>query len=51
MQVVSNCPCIPSIPKDHFNDDVLHFNTQVSTQWDGLRHYPYQNYPSQGEFR
>lgn len=21
------------------NDDVLHFNTQCSTQWDGLRHY------------
>ncbi|KIW08442.1 uncharacterized protein PV09_01345 [Verruconis gallopava] len=24
------------------NDDVLHFNTQCSTQWDGLRHYGYQ---------
>lgn len=21
------------------NDDVLEFNTQVSSQWDGLRHY------------
>ncbi|KAI1466298.1 uncharacterized protein F4812DRAFT_460571 [Daldinia caldariorum] len=24
------------------NDDVWTFNTQVSTQWDGLRHYAYQ---------
>lgn len=24
------------------NDDVWSFNTQVSTQWDGLRHYGYQ---------
>ncbi|RAK95925.1 uncharacterized protein BO80DRAFT_418002 [Aspergillus ibericus CBS 121593] len=24
------------------NDDVLQFNTQTSTQWDGLRHYGYQ---------
>lgn len=23
------------------NDDVLHFNTQSSTQWDGFRHYGY----------
>ena len=21
------------------NDDILHFNTQCSTQWDGFRHY------------
>ncbi|KAI4116332.1 MAG: hypothetical protein LQ345_003229 [Seirophora villosa] len=25
------------------NDDVLEFNTQVSSQWDGLRHYGYLN--------
>ena len=28
------------------NDDVLHFNTQCSTQWDGLRHYGlYPDFP------
>ncbi|KAI2996134.1 hypothetical protein CBS147346_9504 [Aspergillus niger] len=25
------------------NDDSLAFNTQISSQWDGLRHYGYQN--------
>lgn len=25
------------------NDDILTFNTQSSTQWDGLRHYGYQD--------
>jgi len=24
------------------NDDVLHFNTQCGSQWDGFRHYAYQ---------
>ncbi|KAI7972897.1 hypothetical protein EIK77_000784 [Talaromyces pinophilus] len=24
------------------NDDILHFNTQGSTQWDGFRHYAHQ---------
>ncbi|KAJ5664682.1 hypothetical protein N7462_011495, partial [Penicillium macrosclerotiorum] len=24
------------------NDDTLHFNTQISSQWDGFRHYGYQ---------
>jgi hypothetical protein len=24
------------------NDDILHFNTQTSSQWDGFRHYGYQ---------
>lgn len=24
------------------NDDIWTFNTQVSSQWDGLRHYAYQ---------
>jgi len=24
------------------NDDTLKFNTQISSQWDGLRHYGYQ---------
>lgn len=28
-------------PKTAF-DDIWHFNTQSSTQWDGLRHYGYQ---------
>ena len=26
----------------YVNDDILHFNTQCSTQWDGFRHYGYQ---------
>ena len=30
------------IEKGHANDDEIHFNTQASSQWDGLRHYPYQ---------
>lgn len=25
------------------NDDILHFNTQGSTQWDGFRHYGMNN--------
>ncbi|OCL06300.1 hypothetical protein AOQ84DRAFT_411421 [Glonium stellatum] len=28
--------------KRSVNDDVLHFNTQCSSQWDGFRHYGYQ---------
>jgi len=32
-------------------DDILHFNTQASSQWDGLRHFPYQNWPEQGDKR
>lgn len=32
----------PSQPFRHVNDDVLHFNTQCSSQWDGFRHYGYQ---------
>lgn len=36
-------PCHHSIiAKGYANDDELHLNTQSSTQWDGLRHYPYQ---------
>ncbi|PSN65630.1 hypothetical protein BS50DRAFT_601950 [Corynespora cassiicola Philippines] len=31
------------IAKGHANDDELHINTQGSSHWDGLRHYPYQN--------
>jgi hypothetical protein len=27
------------------NDDILHFNTQSSTQWDGFRHFSYQDWP------
>ncbi|GAA5862500.1 hypothetical protein JCM8547_002085 [Rhodosporidiobolus lusitaniae] len=30
------------ICKGHANDDSLTFNTQASSHWDGLRHYPYQ---------
>lgn len=48
-----NSPLIPMNPrrapchhniiaKGYANDDELHLNTQSSTQWDGLRHYPYQ---------
>jgi hypothetical protein len=28
---------------NYINDDVLHFNTQGSTQWDGFRHYGMTN--------
>ncbi|OCF36999.1 hypothetical protein I316_01597 [Kwoniella heveanensis BCC8398] len=34
----------------HSNDDVVRFNTQSSTQWDGFRHYPYQDWPGKGEY-
>ncbi|WRT66103.1 uncharacterized protein IL334_003056 [Kwoniella shivajii] len=34
----------------HSNDDTLTFNTQSSSQWDGFRHYPYQNWPEEGKF-
>ncbi|WOO85087.1 uncharacterized protein LOC62_06G008586 [Vanrija pseudolonga] len=37
------------IPKGYANDDHLSFNTQCSTQWDGFRHYPYQDYPEKGQ--
>jgi hypothetical protein len=30
------------ITKGYANDDELNFNTQGSSHWDGLRHYPYQ---------
>ncbi|KAH7020264.1 hypothetical protein EDB80DRAFT_702715 [Ilyonectria destructans] len=37
-------PCNHSIlNKGYANDDELDFNTQSSSHWDGLRHYPYQN--------
>jgi kynurenine formamidase len=36
-------PCSHHIlEKGHANDDELHINTQGSSHWDGLRHYPYQ---------
>ncbi|WVQ77243.1 hypothetical protein IAR50_006926 [Cryptococcus sp. DSM 104548] len=35
----------------HSNDDELALNTQTSTQWDGLRHYPYQDWPKKGQHR
>ncbi|RSL82098.1 hypothetical protein CEP52_017050 [Fusarium oligoseptatum] len=31
------------IAKGHANDDELDINTQGSSHWDGLRHYPYQS--------
>ncbi|KAL1411744.1 hypothetical protein Q8F55_002710 [Vanrija albida] len=37
------------IAKGHANDDQLSFNTQCSTQWDGFKHYPYQNYHGPGQ--
>ncbi|KAL8404689.1 hypothetical protein RB594_009524 [Gaeumannomyces avenae] len=30
-------------PKGYANDDELDMNTQGSSHWDGLRHYPYQD--------
>ncbi|KAJ5820370.1 hypothetical protein N7474_005961 [Penicillium riverlandense] len=34
--------CLHSIiAKGHANDDEVDFNTQSSSHWDGLRHYPY----------
>ncbi|KAK2843905.1 hypothetical protein FQN49_005957 [Arthroderma sp. PD_2] len=35
-QIINKCPRV-------VNDDVWTFNTQSSTQWDGLRHFAYQN--------
>ncbi len=29
--------------KSHANDDEIYVNTQSSSYWDGLRHYPYQD--------
>lgn len=34
---------IHSLPPLIANDDVWAFNSQVSSQWDGLRHFAYQN--------
>ncbi|KAJ6023636.1 uncharacterized protein N7446_014001 [Penicillium canescens] len=35
-------PCAHTlIAKGHANDDELDFNTQSSSHWDGLRHFPY----------
>ncbi|KAB8205144.1 putative cyclase-domain-containing protein [Aspergillus parasiticus] len=35
-------PCAHNlIAKGHANDDELDFNTQSSSHWDGLRHFPY----------
>ncbi|OCF35856.1 hypothetical protein I317_05078 [Kwoniella heveanensis CBS 569] len=31
-------------------DDVVTFNTQTSTQWDGFRHFPYKHYPKQDQY-
>lgn len=35
--------CHRIIGKTYANDDELDINTQGSSHWDGLRHYPYQN--------
>ena len=32
------------IPQDAYTDDMISLNTQVSTQYDGLRHYPYSDF-------
>lgn len=48
-----DCPVVPMNPrrtpcshniiaKGYANDDEIHLNTQSSSHWDGLRHYPYQ---------
>lgn len=39
-----------SINRGHCNDDEVTLNTQTTSQWDGFRHYPYQNYPEQGKY-
>ncbi|GMK53558.1 hypothetical protein CspeluHIS016_0101440 [Cutaneotrichosporon spelunceum] len=36
--------------RGHCLDDRVSFNTQCSTQWDGFNHYPYRNYPTEGEY-
>ncbi|KAL3485454.1 hypothetical protein BJX62DRAFT_242952 [Aspergillus germanicus] len=37
-------PCVHTfIAKGHANDDELDFNTQSSSHWDGLRHFPYKD--------
>ncbi|EIW72047.1 hypothetical protein M231_07642 [Tremella mesenterica] len=36
--------------RNNCNDDFVNLNTQTSTQWDGFRHYPYQNYPEKGQY-
>ncbi|BEJ13946.1 hypothetical protein CspHIS471_0311200 [Cutaneotrichosporon sp. HIS471] len=36
--------------RGHCLDDRVSFNTQCSTQWDGFNHFPYKNYPKEGEY-
>ncbi|KUJ22187.1 uncharacterized protein LY89DRAFT_768518 [Mollisia scopiformis] len=49
-----DCPIVPMNPrrapceheilaKGYANDDKIELNTQSSSHWDGLRHYPYQD--------
>ncbi|TXT11188.1 hypothetical protein VHUM_01939 [Vanrija humicola] len=40
-----------SIDNGNWYDDKVTFNTQGSTQWDGFRHAPYQDYPTKGTTR
>lgn len=35
-------------PGDLYTDDVITLNTQMSTQYDGLRHYPYSDANNNG---
>lgn len=39
------------IQKGHANDDEIVMNTQSSSQWDGLRHFPYQDAGRYGDHR
>lgn len=44
-------PCVHSInAKGVANDDRLDFDTQGSSHWDGLRHYPFQSRPHEGRY-
>lgn len=45
-------PCIHRInAKGRSNDDSLHIDTQGSSHFDGLRHFPYQDFPEKGNVR
>lgn len=45
----SDCAYL-SVFRGHCLDDRVSFNTQCSTQWDGFNHFPYKNYPKEGEY-
>ncbi|KIK58412.1 hypothetical protein GYMLUDRAFT_45305 [Collybiopsis luxurians FD-317 M1] len=56
---IPNPPLVPTrpaivhafIPFEGYQDDVLTLNTQVSTQFDGLRHYPYSTNGSRDTYQ